>query len=266
MLDEAKIPYFISKTSSTKSIPLFKLVYTAYNIISTGYKREDLLTYAKCGLIDISRDEVDRFELYCEKWGIEGRRFSDGIAWNMNPRGYEKWREEDEAAIAETQKKYGTYCRTIAELILSSHEDAEECVNDAYRKAWDTIPPRQPASLASYMGMLTRQLSLNRIKQNHRQKRGGGDIPLVLEELQECISDRGDVPSADDITLRDALNRFLGELPKRTRVIFMRRYWFTEDVARIAADFGVTEGHVNVLLYRTRKKLKQYLEKEGIYL
>ena len=172
----------------------------------------------------------------------------------------------DESALAETQKKYENYCRTIAERILSSREDAEECVNDAYRKAWDTIPPQKPTSLASYMGMLTRQLSLNRLRQNKSAKRGGGDIPLVLEELQECISDRSDVPSADDILLRDTLNRFLGELPKRTRMMFMRRYWFTEDVARIAADFGVTEGHVNVLLCRTRKKLKQYLEKEEIYL
>ena len=172
----------------------------------------------------------------------------------------------DESALAETQKKYENYCRTIAERILSSREDAEECVNDAYRKAWDTIPPQKPTSLASYMGMLTRQLSLNRLRQNKSAKRGGGDVPLVLEELQECISDRSDVPSADDMVLRDTLNRFLGELPKRTRMMFMRRYWFTEDVARIAADFGVTEGHVNVLLCRTRKKLKQYLEKEEIYL
>ena len=172
----------------------------------------------------------------------------------------------DESALAETQKKYENYCRTIAERILSSREDAEECVNDAYRKAWDTIPPQKPTLLASYMGMLTRQLSLNRLRQNKSAKRGGGDIPLVLEELQECISDRSDVPSADDILLRDTLNRFLGELPKRTRMMFMRRYWFTEDVAHIAADFGVTEGHVNVLLCRTRKKLKQYLEKEEIYL
>ena len=172
----------------------------------------------------------------------------------------------DESALAETQKKYENYCRTIAERILSSREDAEECVNDAYRKAWDTIPPQKPTSLASYMGMLTRQLSLNRLRQNKSAKRGGGDVPLVLEELQECISDRSDEPSADDMVLRDTLNRFLGELPKRTRMMFMRRYWFTEDVARIAADFGVTEGHVNVLLCRTRKKLKQYLEKEEIYL
>ena len=172
----------------------------------------------------------------------------------------------DESALAETQRKYETYCRIIAERILSSKEDAEECVNDAYRKAWDTIPPQKPTSLASFMGMLTRQLSLNRLRQNKSAKRGGGDIPLVLEELQECISDRSDVPGADDMVLRDTLNRFLGELPKRTRMMFMRRYWFTEDVARIAADFGVTEGHVNVLLYRTRKKLKQYLEKEEIYL
>ena len=172
----------------------------------------------------------------------------------------------DERAISESDRKYGRMLSSISYSLLGSREDAEECVNDAYRKAWDTIPPQHPTSLASYMGMLTRQLSLNRSKQNHLQKRGGGGIPLVLEELQDCISDRGDVPSADDIALRDALNRFLGELPKRTRVIFMRRYWFTEEVSGIAADLGMSESYVNVLLCRTRKKLKQYLEKEDIYL
>ena len=172
----------------------------------------------------------------------------------------------DEKAIAETQQKYGGYCRYIAERILASREDAEECVNDAYHKAWNTIPPQKPESLASYIGMLTRQLSFNRYKENHRQKRGGGEVPLILEELQECIADRGDMPSADDITLRDAMNAFLAGLPQRTRMVFMRRYWYADEVTTIAADYGMSEGHVNVLLYRTRKKLKEYLEKEEIYL
>ena len=172
----------------------------------------------------------------------------------------------DEKAIAETQQKYGGYCRYIAERILVSREDAEECVNDAYHKAWNTIPPQKPESLASYIGMLTRQLSLNRYKENHRQKRGAGEVPLVLDELQECIADRGDMPSADDITLRDAMNAFLAGLPQRTRMVFMRRYWYADEVTTIAADYGMSEGHVNVLLYRTRKKLKEYLEKEEIYL
>jgi len=171
----------------------------------------------------------------------------------------------DEAAIAETEKKYGGYCHYIAGHILDSREDAEECVNDAYHKAWNTIPPQKPESLASYIGMLTRQLSLNRYKENHRQKRGGGSVPLILDELQECIADTGNIPTAEDVALRDALNHFLGSLPQQTRMVFMRRYWYADDVATIAADYGLSEGHVGVLLYRTRKKLKEFLEKEDIY-
>lgn len=171
----------------------------------------------------------------------------------------------DEKAIAETQQKYGGYCRYIAERILASKQDAEECVNDAYHKAWNTIPPQKPESLASYIGMLTRQLSFNRYKENHRQKRGGGEVPLILEELQECIADKDNVPNADDIALRDAMNAFLSNLPQRTRMVFMRRYWYADEVSTIAADYGMSESHVGVLLYRTRKKLKEYLEKEEIY-
>ncbi len=176
------------------------------------------------------------------------------------------YESRDETAVKETQKKYGGLCQYIAEQILSSREDAEECVNDAYVKAWNTIPPQKPESIGSYISMLTRQLSINRYKQNHRHKRGGGQIPLILEELQECIADKGDMPSADDMTLRDALNSFLGALPQRDRMVFMRRYWYTDEVEKIASDYGMTQGHVNVLLYRTRKKLQEYLEKEDIYL
>ncbi len=176
------------------------------------------------------------------------------------------YESRDEAAVAETQKKYGGLCRYIAEQILQSREDAEECVNDAYHKAWNTIPPQKPESLGSYIGMLTRQLSINRYKQNHRYKRGGGQVPLILDELQECIADKSDMPTADDITLRDALNHFLGALPERTRMVFMRRYWYMDEVSKIANDYGLSEGHVNVLIYRTRKKLQEYLEKEEIYL
>ena len=172
----------------------------------------------------------------------------------------------DEAAIAETQKKYDGYCHYIAERILSSREDAEECVNDAYHKAWNTIPPQKPESLASYIGMLTRQLSLNRYKLNHRKKRGEGTLPLILDELAECVGDGGDMPTADDLALRDALDRFLRELPQRDRMVFLRRYWYADEVKRIATDYDMREGYVNVLLYRTRNKLKEFLEKEEIYL
>lgn len=176
------------------------------------------------------------------------------------------YESRDETAVEETQKKYGGLCRYIAEQILASREDAEECVNDAYVKAWNTIPPQKPESLGSYIGMLTRQLSINRYKKNRREKRGGGQVTLVLEELQGCIADKGDMPSADDITLRDALNRFLRGLSERDRMVFMRRYWYVHEVSTIASDYGMSEGHVNVLLFRTRKKLQEYLEKEEIYL
>ncbi len=93
----------------------------------------------------------------------------------------------------------------------------------------------------------------------------GGEVPLILEELQECIADKDNVPNADDIALRDAMNAFLSKLPQRTRMVFMRRYWYADEVSTIAADYGMSEGHVGVLLYRTRKKLKEYLEKEENY-
>ena len=171
-----------------------------------------------------------------------------------------------EEGLTLLQTRYGKLCHRIALNLLGNREDAEECVNDAYHKAWNTIPPQKPDSLASYIGMLTRQISLNRYKLNHRQKRGEGTIPLILDELAECVGDGGDMTTADDLALRDALDRFLRELPQRDRMVFLRRYWYADEVARIAADYGMNEGHVGVLLYRTRKKLKEFLEKEEIYL
>ena len=171
----------------------------------------------------------------------------------------------DEAAIAETQKKYDGYCHYIAERILPSREDAEECVNDAYHKAWNTIPPQKPESLASYIGMLTRQLSLNRYKLNHRKKRGEGTLPLILDELAECVGDGGDMPTADDLALRDALDRFLRALPQRTRMVFLRRYWYFDSVAAIARRYGFGQSKVKMMLHRTRQSLRDYLEKEGIF-
>ena len=174
--------------------------------------------------------------------------------------------ERDERAIEQTKKKYDRYCHAIAGRILPSLEDVEECVNDAYLKAWNTIPPQRPDPLSTYIGMLTRQLSLNRYQENHREKRGGGAVPLLLDELQECIPDAAASDMSDDICLRDALDRFLGALPQRTRIVFMRRYWYAQSPSQIARSLSMTEQGVNVLLFRTRKKLKQFLEKEGIYL
>ena len=168
-----------------------------------------------------------------------------------------------ESAITETDRKYGRYCHSIAYNILEDHEDAEEIVNDTYLKAWNTIPPNRPDPLKPYVGMISRHLSLDRYEEYHTQKRGG-QVPLVLEELAECIPDndsREDI--GESVALKDALAKFIRSLPDKTQMIFLRRYWYASSVAEIAEEYGMRENSVNVLLHRTRKKLKDHLQKEG---
>lgn len=174
--------------------------------------------------------------------------------------------KRDENAIAETQKTYGKYCHTIAYTILHSHEDAEECVNDTYLRAWGAIPPAKPSRLSTFLGKITRNLSLDRYEKNTAQKRSG-PVELVLDELSECIPDADStLDPIDMIALGDAINAFLGGLPKKTRQIFLRRYWYMSPVRDIARDTGMSEGAVKVSLLRTRESFKAYLEKEGIVL
>ena len=168
-----------------------------------------------------------------------------------------------ETAISETEKKYGRYCHYIAYQILWNDEDAEEIVNDTYLKTWNTIPPMRPEPLKPYVGTISRQLALNRYEAQNTQKRGG-QTPLVLEELSECIPDTdggGDI--GESVALSDALNRFLWALPVRTRNIFVRRYFYMSSVAEIAKDFSMKESNVTMHLLRTRRKLEQFLKKEG---
>lgn len=168
-----------------------------------------------------------------------------------------------EAAITETDKKYGPYCYYIAYHILENDEDAKEIVNDTYWKAWNTIPPNQPITLKSYVGMISRQLSLDRYKKCHAQKRGG-QVALVFEELAQCIPDNSSGKDiGDSIALRDALNGFVWTLPDRQQNIFVRRYWYSSSISEIAQDYRMKESSVTVLLLRIRKKLKKHLEKEG---
>lgn len=168
-----------------------------------------------------------------------------------------------EAAISETDKKYGRYCRYIAYQILCSDEDAKEVVNDTYLKTWNTVPPRRPEWLKPYVGMISRQLALNAYEGQHSQKRGG-QVPLVLEELSDCVpgQDSG-ADLGESVALSDALSRFLWALPRRTRNIFVRRYFYMSPVAEIAGDYQMKESNVAMHLLRTRKKLEQFLRKEG---
>ena len=173
------------------------------------------------------------------------------------------WSRSEEA-IAETQKKYGRYCHSIAYNILFSDEDAEECVNDTYLKAWSSMPPQRPNRLLAYLGKITRNIALDRYEKNRAQKRSGV-VELALDELGECISDGNtDTSVTDDQALRVAINGFLATLSRRNRMVFVKRYWYLCSVADIAIDMEISESNVKVILLRARRKFREYLDKEGI--
>lgn len=167
-------------------------------------------------------------------------------------------------AISETANKYGSYCFTIADNILHSAEDSEECVNDTWLHAWNAMPPQRPNVLRMFLAKITRNLSFNRFNAKNVEKRGGGEIPLVLDELSECLASKADVEIAYETTeLEQCIRRFVRALPKRDRNVFVRRYFFTEPTSAIAERYGLTVNNITVILSRTRKKLKLELMKEG---
>ena len=170
----------------------------------------------------------------------------------------------DERAIEQTARKYGDYCFTVADNILHSPQDAEECVNDTYLQAWNTMPPQRPHSLKYYLVKITRSLSITRWRENHAAKRGGGEIPLALDELEELLADTKAIEdTAARAAFADSLGRFLHALPARDRTAFVRRYFYLDATAQIARSLGVKEANVLLILSRTRAKLRAHLEKEG---
>lgn len=176
------------------------------------------------------------------------------------------WKRSEEA-ITQTEYKYGNYCRSISFHILQDEEDAKECVNDTYVKAWNAMPPQKPARLAAFLGKITRNLSLHRYEKRSAQKRGSGEMALALEELGECVSSReGTEQVIDAAILTEVINHFLASLSKEHRKIFMRRYWYLSSIKEIAEDYHMTESKVKMVLLRTRNELKLQLEKEGISL
>ena len=179
----------------------------------------------------------------------------------------ELYNERSETAISETADKYGKYCYYIAYNILYNTQDSEECVNDTYLKAWQTIPPQYPSKLSTYLGKITRNLALNRYKYYNRQKRGEGQTELVLDELLDCVpAAESTEQEVEEKILVEVLNRFLDDLPEEKMKIFMRRYWYMSPIKEIADDFAMGESKVKMILSRSRNKLKQILEKEGIIL
>ena len=172
--------------------------------------------------------------------------------------------DRDEEAIAETSRKYGKYCFSIAYNILYNKEDSDECVNDTYNKAWNSIPPSRPTLLSAFLGKIVRNISLNRYKENTALKRGGYQMPLILDELSEIASDRpGPEEEILNTELIKAINDFLYDLPKDKRVMFIRRYWYADDIGAIAKRMGINENSVSVTIRRIRIRLRKHLLERG---
>ena len=170
-----------------------------------------------------------------------------------------------EKAISETAARYGSYCYSIAYNILSNREDSEESVNDTYLAAWNNMPPKRPSLLGAFLGKLTRYISLDRWKQRSRLKRGGGEVPLCLDELEDCVSGRES--TEDDVIRKETIasvNRFLDSLSETERRIFLCRYWYLDSVDAIADRFGFSQSKTASILHRIRGKLNKQLEKEGL--
>lgn len=171
----------------------------------------------------------------------------------------------NEDALAHTRKKYHHYCYRIAYNILQNHEEAEEAENDTYLNAWNAIPPHRPHSFSAFLGKITRSISLDKLKSQNAQKRGGGSEQLSLDELLDCLPSNESVEDSFNATeLAELISEFLRTLPKTERAVFLYRYWYCEPTKSIASKFACTHSKVRTMLHRTRQKLKEYLHKEGI--
>lgn len=172
--------------------------------------------------------------------------------------------DRNEAAITETDLKYGRYCFSISYNILSNKEDSDECVNDTYNAAWNSMPPQRPVILSAFLGKIVRNISLNRYKEITAQKRGGNQMELILDELGEIASD---MPGPDDRVIQTqlvkAINEFLAGLPAEKRIMFVRRYWYADDIGAIAKRMGMSANNVSVEIRRIRLKLRGYLIERG---
>ncbi len=174
--------------------------------------------------------------------------------------------KRDESAIRETKAKYGKYCHTIAYNVLKSHEDAEECENDTYLDAWESIPPNKPCILSAFLGAITRRIAIDRWRKKTAAKRGGEET-ISLYELEECIPNGKSIyDEIEESELARLLSAFLRKLPERDSDVFIRRYWHLDSIQTISKSFGFTQSKTKMMLKRTRDKLLSELKKEGIFI
>ena len=171
--------------------------------------------------------------------------------------------KRDESAITETETKYGAFCHGIALNILSINADADECVNDTYLQAWNSIPPKKPDKLGAWLGKVVRNIAFNLWKKNHRQKRYAG-MEQLLNELEDCIPSPVTVErEIEEQELTEVINTWLASLSQNDRILFIRRYWHGETVTMLAQESGMSSANMAKRMYRLRKGLKFKLEKEG---
>lgn len=172
--------------------------------------------------------------------------------------------KRNSSAIEESQRKYGPALKRAAGNILSDPQDQEECVNDTYFAAWNSIPPAEPQSLGAYLTGLARNISISRLRERCAQKRGGGEYALAFDELEDVVSaGRSPEEEMESRELGMAVNRFLSSLKEDDRVIFVSRYWLVESVKEIAARLAMSESRVKSSLFRSRNGLRKQLRKEG---
>ena len=174
------------------------------------------------------------------------------------------WQRSDQA-ISETDKKYGKYCRSIAYRICASREDAEECVSDTWFRAWNLMPDKRPTALSVFLGGITRNFALDRLKAKKRKKRGGGEADLALEELSESVPHGTSLEqSVEEKELERAIGSFVARLPLEEKTVFVLRYWHFVPVAEIAVRMSFSQSKTKSILFRTRNKLKTYLMEAGL--
>ena len=176
----------------------------------------------------------------------------------------ELFNERSELAVATVEKQYGNYLNKIAKNILGDDSDAEECVNDTYLRAWDSIPPNCPSNLKIYLGKITRNLSLDLFNKNTAIKRGGSNMDVVLDEIGEIIPDVKSEKEQESAEIIKAINKFLEEQTCENRKIFIRRYWYLDSILDIAKLYHLSESKVKTTLFRMRKGLREELLREGI--
>lgn len=185
---------------------------------------------------------------------------------NTDSRIIELYWNRNTQAVSASMERFGAYCFSVANGILDDTQDAEECVNDTWLKAWNAIPPARPAVLKIFFARITRHLSFDRYKARKALKRGGGNTALVLEEMAECIAAERDVEGQVNAKeLGKVINQFVASLPQREQNLFVRRYFFCEPTRAIAHCYEMSENHVNVTLSRIRKRLRSRLSKEGYF-